>query len=143
MTWYGFNEYESGVSKYHIGVGRTFTDNELTNGLLEIDGYVHKSEQNELIYLNIGLTSSDKMFVSILAENGVGLISPIVRVTLIVKALLETTSGDVVGPFEIEDHSCDIHFCNKSNRKAMNRNWSNLKANPALKTKQEINKYYK
>ena len=23
----------------------------------------------------------------------------------------------------------------KSNRKAMNRNWSNLKANPALKTK--------
>ena len=37
----------------------------------------------------------------------------------------------------------------KSNRKAMNRNWSNQKANPALKTKallkpeREINKYYK
>ena len=29
---------------------------------------------------------------------------------------------------------------NKSNRKAMNRNWSNQKANPALKTKREINK---
>ena len=26
----------------------------------------------------------------------------------------------------------------KSNRKAMNRNWSNQKANPALKTKREI-----
>ena len=25
----------------------------------------------------------------------------------------------------------------------MNRNWSNQKANPALKTKREINKYYK
>ena len=32
---------------------------------------------------------------------------------------------------------------NQSNRKAMNRNWSNQKANPALKTKREINKYYK
>ena len=30
----------------------------------------------------------------------------------------------------------------KSNRKAMNRNWSNQKANPALKTKAG-NKYYK
>ena len=30
----------------------------------------------------------------------------------------------------------------KSNRKAMNRNWSNQKANPALKTKTG-NKYYK
>ena len=29
------------------------------------------------------------------------------------------------------------------NRKAMNRNWSNQKANPALKTNTEINKYYK
>ena len=31
----------------------------------------------------------------------------------------------------------------KSNRKAMNRNWSNQKANPLLKPKLEINKYYK
>ena len=30
-----------------------------------------------------------------------------------------------------------------SNRKAMNRNWSNQKTNPALKTKREINKYHK
>ena len=31
----------------------------------------------------------------------------------------------------------------KSNRKAMNRNWSNQKSNPALKTKAGNNKYYK
>ena len=31
----------------------------------------------------------------------------------------------------------------KSNRKAMNSNWSNQKANPALKTKAGKNKYYK
>ena len=34
-------------------------------------------------------------------------------------------------------------FSIKSNRKAMSRNWGNQKANPALKTKREINTYYK
>ena len=29
----------------------------------------------------------------------------------------------------------DSKYLDKSNRKAMNRNWSNQKANPALKTK--------
>ena len=32
----------------------------------------------------------------------------------------------------------DVKF-DKSNRKAMNRNWSNKKANPALKTKKTSN----
>ena len=33
--------------------------------------------------------------------------------------------------------------CKKSNRKAMNRNWSNKRQIPLLKPKREINKYYK
>ena len=39
--------------------------------------------------------------------------------------------------------SFSANIANKSNRKAMNRNWSNQKANPALKPKREINKYHK
>ena len=31
--------------------------------------------------------------------------------------------------------NCKVFSCGKGNRKAMNRNWSNQKANPALKTK--------
>ena len=112
-TWYGFSDYESGIIKYHLGVGRTFTGNELTNGLLEIDGDSRKSEQSELIYLNVALTPGDKIIVSILAENGVGLMSPIAKVTLIVNALITSPSGDDIGTLEIEEHSCDIHFCNK------------------------------
>ena len=38
---------------------------------------------------------------------------------------------------------CQIINGGKSNRKAMNRNWSNQKANPALKTKEGNKKYYK
>ena len=36
-----------------------------------------------------------------------------------------------------------LHHANKRNRKAMNRNWGNQKAKPALKTKTGKNKYYK
>ena len=37
----------------------------------------------------------------------------------------------------------EIKTANKSNRKAMNRNWSNQKGFPLLKPKREINIYYK
>ena len=48
-----------------------------------------------------------------------------------------------VNPISILPHDDTIHLpknmhvkdVKKSNRKAMNRNWSNQKANPALKTK--------
>ena len=35
----------------------------------------------------------------------------------------------------LKSHPKDWRIRGKSNRKAMNRNWSNQKANPALKTK--------
>ena len=56
----------------------------------------------------------------------------------------------LVQPVEkwINDENSSVRFntikrLEKSNRKAMNRIWSNQKANPALKPKREINKYYK
>ena len=36
-----------------------------------------------------------------------------------------------------------LEIAKKSNRKAMNRNWSNKRQIPLLKPKREINKYYK
>ena len=43
----------------------------------------------------------------------------------------------------LNNYLTTFYYGNKSNRKAMNRNWSDQKANPALKAKREINKYYK
>ena len=53
---------------------------------------------------------------------------------------LNGCAGRFFGAATLHNHKTSA---NKSNRKAMNRNWSNQKANPALKTKTEINKYYK
>ena len=115
-SWYGFYDYESGISKYYIGLGKTFTGNELTNGLVEVDADMLKTEQGHWIYTNEGLTAGDSVIVSVMAENGIGLISPIARVTMIVSSASAPGPSPLVGDsgsLEIEKHSCDIHFCNK------------------------------
>ena len=48
--------------------------------------------------------------------------------------------GRLLGAATLHNHK---NSANKSKRKAMDRNRRNQKANPALKTKQGINKYYK
>ena len=45
---------------------------------------------------------------------------------------LNGCAGRLFGAATLHNHK---NSANKSNRKAMNRNWSNQKANPALKTK--------
>ena len=114
MSWLGFYDYESGISKYHIGVGKTFTGHELTNGLVEFDNDILETEQNQLIYTNEGLSAGDTVIASVMAENGVGLFSPIARVTLIVSSTSPPgPTADASGSLEAEKHSCEIHFCNK------------------------------
>ena len=48
---------------------------------------------------------------------------------------LNGCAGRLFGAATLHNHK---NSANKSNRKAMIRNWSNQKANPALKTKREI-----
>ena len=116
MSWYGFYDYESGISKVYVGIGKSFTGNELTNGLVEVDVDTMTRNDNHWITTNEGLLEDESVIVSLMAENGVGLVSPMARVTMVVSS----TSGPALSPFvgdtgslEIERHSCEIHFCNK------------------------------
>ena len=57
-----------------------------------------------------------------------------------ISALLDTGSTINLMSHELFDrlpvnNKAHVDYCHESNRKAMNRNWSNQKANPALKTK--------
>ena len=113
MTWHGFHDQESGIRKYYIGIGRTFTESELTNGLVEIYADANKLDMHASFTLNDGLLPDEKIVASIFAENNAGLRTRIGRVTLL--ALASSTSGKSTanGRLEIEKHSCDIHFCHK------------------------------
>ena len=114
LTWYGFHDQESGIRKFYIGVGRTYTDNELTNGLIDIDSATNAKEHTASITLTDDLNPNEFIVASIIAENYAGLKSPIGRVTLLTLASSSNIlSSDLNGILEIEKHSCDIHFCNK------------------------------
>ena len=114
LTWYGFHDQESGIKAFYIGLGRTYTDTGLSNGLVEIKTTIHANVYNASIMLNGSLKSDDKVVASIYAENNAGIKSPIARVTLIALASTPTNvQGIASGILEIEKHSCDIHFCNK------------------------------
>ena len=113
LTWYGFHDQESGIRKYYIGIGRTYTENELTNGLVEIDAVANNVDMNASFSVNDGLLPDEKIVASIVAENNAGLKSRIGRVTLLALASSSSGKSTANGRLELEKHSCDIHFCNK------------------------------
>ena len=114
LTWYGFHDQESGIKHFYIGVGKSYSGNELSNGLVRIVPNTRLNIHNTSLILNEPLLSNAKIVVAIMAENNAGLMSSISRVTL---TTLQTIPGKLLqaagGLLEIEKHSCDIHFCNK------------------------------
>ena len=113
LTWYGFYDHESGIKRFYVGIGSTYTGNEFTNGLVEIetDG-VQKDFNNSFILPDI--LWDEEVVVSIVAENNAGLMSSVARVTLLALYLTpKVPVENAHGVLEIEKHSCDLHFCNK------------------------------
>ncbi|XP_052220285.1 uncharacterized protein LOC127837360 isoform X3 [Dreissena polymorpha] len=110
LTWYGFHDQESGIENYYVTVSRSYSFNELSNGVIRI----RETNQSETVKTSFVLTESispdESIILSIWAQNNVGLNSSIARVTVNV---LSETSKNKMGILEIEKHSCDIHFCNK------------------------------
>ena len=114
LSWYRFHDEESGIKHFYIGIGTTYTGNELSDGLVKIDAKIDAVDYNETIQLNGPLSSDDKVVMSVMAENNAGLMSSVARITLTALASSHSDQYEnASGIFEIEKHSCDIHFCNK------------------------------
>ena len=115
LTWYGFHDQESGINCYYIGVGKTYSGNELSAGLLKILSNNTLAESKVSVVINEHVSSDTKIVLSIIAENNAGLMSSISRVSLnaLTTTLDQQSKNNSFGVFEIEKHSCDIHFCNK------------------------------
>ena len=114
LTWYGFHDQESGINCFYIGVGKSYSGNELSDGFVKISSNVTSRQYNAVISISKPVLSDAEFILSIIAENNAGLMTSISRLT--VKALTTTAAkhnANSSGIFEIEKHSCDIHFCNK------------------------------
>ena len=115
LSLYGFHDQESGIHLFHIGVGRSFSESEISDGLVRINVNETNNEYTTRIKLYSPLSEGDKIVVSVIAENPAGLKSSVARSTVI--ALSSTQTGGQIemanGLLEIEKHSCDVHFCNR------------------------------
>lgn len=114
LTWYGFYDPESSINKYYITVSKTYNGQELSNGVISIRPEESLLQQNVSIDINQGISPNELLILSIWAENKLGLNSSVARVS--VYALSQTLSaGNITqqgGIFELQKHSCDVHFCN-------------------------------
>ena len=115
LTWYGFSDQESGIDMFYLTVSRSYTEHELTNGIVSLHINASLPEYQTRIQLHDAIQPDDELILTIWARNNAGLNSSVARVTvnaLSASAHTNTISVDN-GILELQKHSCDIHFCNK------------------------------
>ena len=108
LQWYGFVDVESDVETYFIEVSRNYSGSELSDGPVEIP-HAGGNIQNTTLFLNDNVSNGEKIILTIWAKNGVGLTSPMGKMTV---TLVATDSNLKRGFLEIQRHSCDSHYCN-------------------------------
>jgi hypothetical protein len=116
LSWYGFHDQESGIGRYFITISKTYSGHEITNGVatVNVDASDSKTEHIFAFLTTDVLVRDDKLYLTIWAENSVGLNSSLARVS--VSVLSSSSTADVLnqkGTLELEKHSCDIQYCNK------------------------------
>ena len=115
LTWYGFADQESGIDTFYLTVSRSYTEHELTSGIIVIPTNSSLQEYQAHVSLSDAVQADDKLILTIWARNNAGLNSSVARVT--VNALSTFANRQKFsaqsGILELQKHSCDIHFCNK------------------------------
>ena len=115
LTWYGFVDQESGIDTFYLTVSKSYTEQELTKGVVEWQANTTLQEYQASVSLFDAIQPDDELILSVWAKNNAGLNSSIARVT--VSALSTSVSDRNLsvhsGLLELQKHSCDIHFCNK------------------------------
>ncbi|XP_053399192.1 uncharacterized protein LOC128546211 isoform X1 [Mercenaria mercenaria] len=113
LLWYGFHDQESGIVRYFITVSKTYSGQELTNGVSTVNVDGSEIENKHSFLLNENLERDDILFLTIWAENSVGLNSSLARVSVtVLSSSSSLDTANLKGSLELEKHSCDIQNCN-------------------------------
>ncbi|XP_053382169.1 uncharacterized protein LOC128549491 isoform X2 [Mercenaria mercenaria] len=114
LTWYGFHDQESDIKRYYITVSKTYSGNELTKGVSTVNADGSEIDRTYSFLLHERLKGDDTLFLTIWAENSVGLNSSLARVSVtVLSSSSSLDNAKLKGPLELEKHSCDIQYCNK------------------------------
>ncbi|XP_062589946.1 uncharacterized protein LOC134251560 [Saccostrea cucullata] len=108
LAWYGFVDNESGLQKYTISVSKSYSGNELSNGLISVQ---HSNRTQQVLSLNLSnkLYSNDVIILSVTGTNNVGLKSKTGKVSVV---LVSNNKNNTQGHLSIQRYSCVSHYCN-------------------------------
>lgn len=107
VTWALFADPESGVAAYYVAAGRDYDGEELSHGQVKTLHDNSTFSQRQDLEVDEDLRPGDVVFLSIVAENEVGLRSSVLR-----KAF-EVYLDGVAGTLVLVRHSCNASYCTK------------------------------
>ena len=112
LLWTGFVDPHSDVRRYFLMIGSSYGGSDISDGIKEVEHDKSNSEQrHEMVLRGKTLPIGNLIYLTIWAENGVGLST--VSGKLSVFVLPEgKTEGSKKGELLIQKHSCDIQYCN-------------------------------
>lgn len=108
LAWYGFDDFESGLSEYHISVSQSYSGDELSNGSVIVKHSI-KGQQSLALNLSTEISNNDIIVLSITAVNNVGLRSTTGKVSVI---LIASDVTHMRGYLKLQRYSCVSHYCN-------------------------------
>ena len=104
LSWNGFDDAHSGITSYHIMISSSYSGSDISGGALTVPHNETADVQQYTASLPGNIISDTMIYLTIWAENAVGLLSDTAKVGVFV---LDS------GKLDIEKHSCDIHYCTK------------------------------
>ncbi|KAL8573303.1 hypothetical protein ACOMHN_032765 [Nucella lapillus] len=112
VMWGGFSDAESDVTWYELIVGRSYNGGELSGGRIRAGHNSSTSTRQQQYRLQIGeeLQAGDVLHLAVLAENGLGLRSPLIRTAFVT---LRSNREGSSGSLELMRHSCNASYCTR------------------------------
>ena len=108
LLWQGFDDAHSGIDSYHIMISSSYSGSDISGGILTVPHNKSANTQQYTASLSQNIVPHTMMYLTIWAENAVGLLSDSAKVGVFV-----LKSGQEHGRLDIEKHSCDVHYCTK------------------------------
>ncbi|KAK7496758.1 hypothetical protein BaRGS_00011967, partial [Batillaria attramentaria] len=110
VEWTQFADAESGVAAYYIMAGREYNGDGLTNGKVKVGHDNTTQTQRHTLPLAEDLKPGDVVYLTMWAENALGLHSPMARMAFDV---LQHNNNGTLGSLVSVRHSCEIAYCTK------------------------------
>jgi hypothetical protein len=108
VTWRGFSDGESGLARYWLLASRDYNGEELSERRVEVAHNASDDTQRYRLDLQHALSAGDVLHLAVMAENDLGMASPLVRAAF---TCLHDDASGMSGSLVLQRHSCLASYC--------------------------------